>query len=210
MDIKVGYTYTLNEDYFKKRPNENLSVNKGGDLWQKGGRPYFIALQDELDPKTYWAVPLSSNTQKYSKVIQGKIAKRGFCNTLHIGRFGNRETTWLVQNMCPVDGRHVRSLCSTPQGQPLMPDRQDARIVSAMAKGALERTRAGVRFLNVDVLKLYRELDREHRALESRHARNEGRPISTKERFADAQKRARDRNASQAGRPRHRPGRGGR
>ena len=195
MDIQPGLAYTVSNDYFKKYADPYLVMNHGSDKWGDGARPYFIAFRDKQEPGIYWAVPLSSNYAKYGSAYASAIEKRGYCDTLHFADYANRNDVWLVQNMCPITEQYVTGMCATRSGDPIVPYHKDAKEVTRKATKVLKLVQHGVKGLVYpDIERLYKGLLLD-KAIE-KAAEQAGVPRSTQELFAEAVRRAHDRNAS--------------
>lgn len=195
MEIQPGLAYTVSNDYFRRHADPFLVMNHGSDKWGDGARPYFVAFQDKREPDIYWAVPLSSNAAKYGGVYTSAIEQRGYCDTLHFADFANRSDVWLIQNMCPITERYVTGLCMTRSGNPIVPYHKDAKEATRKASKVLKLVQHGVKGLVYpDIERLYKGLLLE-KAIE-RSAERSGASSSAQMAFANAVRRARDRNAS--------------
>ena len=103
MTIRTGYSYHIKDDFFTLINDSFLMSNKEGQNY----RPHFFFINDPNDPDVFWAIPQSTQVQKYREIINNKIAKYGICDTIVIGRFGGRENAFLIQNMFPVIAKYV-------------------------------------------------------------------------------------------------------
>lgn len=86
MYVFPGQFVFLTDQYYSDFGDKNISLghNPSG-LNEKSGRPCFFAFPDPSDPKISWVVPVSSQYQKYEAIVNQKIRKRGFCNTIILG-----------------------------------------------------------------------------------------------------------------------------
>ncbi len=76
-EIKIGYLYHIKDEYFDVVNEENLMQNH-----EKGKkRPTYFTIKDK---NILWFIPISSKVDKYQKIIDKKIEKYGFCNTIII------------------------------------------------------------------------------------------------------------------------------
>ena len=77
MRIKTGYLYHIKDEYFNKINDKNLMQNH-----ERGKkRPTYFTIKDG---KILWFIPVSSKVDKYKKIVNNKIKKYGFCNTILI------------------------------------------------------------------------------------------------------------------------------
>ncbi len=80
--IKTGYLYHIKDEYFDVVNDENLMQNH-----EKGKkRPTYFTIKDK---NILWFIPISSKVDKYQKIIDKKIEKYGFCNTIIIRRIAD-------------------------------------------------------------------------------------------------------------------------
>jgi len=68
MEVKSGYLYHIKDKFFDIMDDKNLMINH-----EKGKkRPtYFVFKEEEI----LWFIPLSSNIEKYQKIIDKKSPK---------------------------------------------------------------------------------------------------------------------------------------
>lgn len=75
MKIKTGYLYHIKDEYFYHVNDDKLMVNH-----ERGKkRPTYFTIKDG---NILWFIPISSKVSKYQKIINNKILKYGFCNTI--------------------------------------------------------------------------------------------------------------------------------
>lgn len=113
MDIQQGYSYHLKQDFFDLVQDKYLMSNKENENY----RPHFYAIQDKKNPALYWMIPISSQTEKYKKIVEKKIKKYGKCNTIIIGKFAGKENAFLIQNSFPVIAKyfdHIHTIENKP------------------------------------------------------------------------------------------------
>ncbi len=103
MDIRVGKSYHIKDEFFTLVNDQKLMENKEGVNY----RPHFFFFADLHTEGIYWAVPQSTKVAKYRSIIQQKINKYGKCNTILIGNFGGHDNAFLIQNMFPVISKYV-------------------------------------------------------------------------------------------------------
>ena len=89
MEIKTGYLYHIKDDYFDFVKDENLMHNH-----EKGKkRPTYFTIKDK---DILWFIPISSKVDKYQKIIDKKIEKYGFCNTIIIRKIAGDEAAIIL------------------------------------------------------------------------------------------------------------------
>lgn len=103
MKLQQGYSYHIKDEFFDLVDEKNLMSNK-----EKGKyRPHFYAIQDRKNPKIYWMIPISSQVEKYKKIISKKEKQYGKCNTIVIGLFAGKENAFLIQNTFPIIEKYI-------------------------------------------------------------------------------------------------------
>ena len=98
--IKTGYLYHIKDSFFDKVKDKGLMSNHEG----KRNRPTYFTIKDK---DILWFIPLSSNIDKYKKIIENKIKKYGSCKTILIRKIANKESVILLQNSFPILEKYI-------------------------------------------------------------------------------------------------------
>ena len=107
MKVETGYLYHIKDEYFDIVNDDNLMQNH-----ERGKkRPTYFTIKDK---DILWFIPLSSKVEKYKKIIDRKIEKFGFCNTILIRKIVDKDAAILLQNAFPalekyIDHAHVEN-----------------------------------------------------------------------------------------------------
>lgn len=112
--MKQGTFFFITDDFFiKYDSDERLMKNKEGSH----NRPCFYAFPDKKEPNIFWCIPISSQVEKYEKIVQNKILKqtaKGYktpkCNTIRFGEVLGQKRAFLIQNMFPVTAAYISSV----------------------------------------------------------------------------------------------------
>lgn len=100
MKIKTGYLYHIKDEFFDIVDDENLMTNH-----ERGKkRPTYFTIEDK---NILWFIPLSSKVNKYKKIVDKKIKKYGFCNTILIKKIFDKESVILLQNAFPTLEKYI-------------------------------------------------------------------------------------------------------
>ena len=100
MEIKTGYLYHIKDEFFDVVNDENLMTNH-----ERGKkRPTYFTIKDK---EILWFIPLSSKVEKYKKIIDKKVKKFGFCNTIIIDKILEKEAAILNQNAFPTLEKYI-------------------------------------------------------------------------------------------------------
>ena len=95
MEIKTGYLYHIKDEYFDVVNDDSLMQNH-----EKGKkRPTYFTIKDG---DILWFIPISSKVEKYQMIINNKIEKYGFCNTIIIRKIADEDAAILLQNAFPT------------------------------------------------------------------------------------------------------------
>lgn len=109
--MKQGTFFFITDDFFTKHdPDGHLMKNKEG----VHNRPCFYAFSDKKEPNIFWCVPVSSQVEKFEKIVQNKISKQTAkgcktpkCNTIRFGEVLGQRRAFLIQNMFPVTATYI-------------------------------------------------------------------------------------------------------
>lgn len=100
MKVQTGYLYHIKDEFFDVVNDENLMVNH-----ERGKkRPTYFTIKDK---DILWFIPLSSKVEKYQKIIDKKIKKYGFCNTIFIRKILEEDSVILFQNAFPTLEKYI-------------------------------------------------------------------------------------------------------
>ena len=112
MKIETGYLYHIKYEFFDIVNDENLMTNH-----ERGKkRPTYFTIKDK-DKDILWFIPLSSKVEKYQKIIDKKMEKYGFCNTIFIRRILEEDSVILFQNAFPTLKKYIDHI-HTSNGAP--------------------------------------------------------------------------------------------
>ena len=147
MEIKTGYLYHIKDEYFNVANDESLMQNH-----EKGKkRPTYFTIKDK---DILWFIPVSSKVEKYQKIIDNKIEKYGFCNTIIIRKIADEESAILLQNAFPTLEKYIDHV-HTVDGVPLKVPTDLQNEIKSMFKNmlALKKRGANLFFNDIDKLK---------------------------------------------------------
>lgn len=146
MKVKTGYLYHIKDKYFDVVNDENLMQNH-----ERGKkRPTYFTIKDK---DILWFIPISSKVKKYQKIIDKKIKKYGFCNTIIIRKIAGRDSAILLQNAFPTIEKYIDHV-HTVDGVPLKVSTDLQTEIKSMFKNMLGLKKRGTNlfFANIDSL----------------------------------------------------------
>ena len=147
MIIKTGYLYHIKDEYFEVVNDDTLMQNH-----EKGKkRPTYFTIKEK---DILWFIPISSKIEKYQKIIDNKIKKYGFCNTIIIRKIAGEDAAILLQNAFPTLERYIDHI-HTINGVPLVvpTDLQDE--IKSLFKNMIGMKKRGTNlfFSDIDQIK---------------------------------------------------------
>ncbi len=83
-------------------------------------RPTYFTIKDK---DILWFIPLSSKVDKYKKIVNTKIKKYGFCNTILIEEVFDKESAILLQNAFPTLEKYIDHVHTVNNKPAKVPDK---------------------------------------------------------------------------------------
>lgn len=89
MKVETGYLYHIKDEFFDIVDDDSLMTNH-----ERGKkRPTYFTIKDG---DILWFIPISSKVDKYKKIVDKKIERFGFCNTIIIDKVIDGEVAILI------------------------------------------------------------------------------------------------------------------
>jgi len=207
-----GHFYFISDEFYKKHdPNNQLMKNKEGIH----DRPCFYAFPDTKNINILWCVPISSQIEKFEKIVKNKLDKqaaRGIkipkCNTIRFGNVMGQKRAFLIQNMFPITANYITATyIDRNTKNPVTVDPKTEKDILVNAKDILKLVFRGYNNLVFsDIKKTHSDLISELSSLQEKKtelaekypAPDQTAKVSMKDRFAAAQAEADRRAAGQA------------
>ena len=153
MEIKTGYLYHIKDEYFSVVNDENLMQNH-----EKGKkRPTYFTIKDK---NILWFIPISSKVEKYQKIIDKKIEKYGFCNTIIIRKIADEDAAILLQNAFPTLEKYIDHV-HTVGGVPLKVPTNLQNEIKSLFKNMLGLKNRGTNLFFTDIDSLKQQMSKE-------------------------------------------------
>ena len=153
MQIKTGYLYHINDKFFDIVNDENLMTNH-----ERGKkRPTYFTIKDK---NILWFIPLSSKVEKYQKIVDKKIEKFGFCNTILIVEMFNKKHAILLQNAFPTLEKYIDHV-HTVDGKPAKVPEVVEKIIFKSFKDLIKLKNRGINLFFADVDKIKKQMEDE-------------------------------------------------
>ena len=146
MEIKTGYLYHIKDEYFDVVNDDSLMQNH-----EKGKkRPTYFTIKDK---EILWFIPISSKIDKYKKIINKKIERYGFCNTILIEKIFNEEAAILLQNAFPTLEKYIDHV-HTVDGHPARVPEKLEKIILNNFKELSKLHKRGIKVFFTDIDKI--------------------------------------------------------
>ena len=150
MEIKTGYLYHIKDKYFDIVNDDNLMQNH-----ERGRkRPTYFTIKDK---NILWFIPISSKVEKYQKIIDKKIEKYGFCNTILVEKIFNEDSVILLQNAFPTLEKYIDHV-HTNDGKPAKVPEKLQKIILKNFQELMELHTRGIKVFFVDIDKLKQKM----------------------------------------------------
>ena len=143
VEIKTGYLYHIKDEYFDVVNDDSLMQNH-----EKGKkRPTYFTIKDK---DILWFIPLSSKVEKYKKIVNKKVEKFGFCNTILIENVFDKKTAILLQNAFPTLEKYIDHI-HTIDGKPAKIPETLEKIILENFKNLLKLKSKGINLFFTDI-----------------------------------------------------------
>ncbi|MGN0492284.1 MAG: type III toxin-antitoxin system CptIN family toxin [Acutalibacteraceae bacterium] len=132
--------YVISDEFFKDFPDPYLKGNK------EEHRPHYYALRDERTG-LYWMIPMSSQIEKYTNIINKRISRNKPCDILHIAKLDNGKTSvFLIQDIFPVSDKYISRKYTIAENHLKITSERLAKIIEQKARKTLGMIRRGIKF----------------------------------------------------------------
>ena len=146
MEVKTGYLYHIKDSFFKVVNDSTLMSNKENN----NKRPTYFTIKDK---NILWFIPLSTKVEKYQAIIDKKVAKYGFCNTILIREVGGKNSVILLQNAFPTLEKYIDH-AHTVDGVPLRVSTELRDEILKNFKNIMDLRAKGINLFFTDIDKI--------------------------------------------------------
>ena len=147
MQIHTGYLYHIKDEFFNVVNDEKLMTNH-----ERGKkRPTYFTIKDK---DILWFIPISSKVEKYQKIIDKKVKKYGFCNTILIEKIFDNDSAILIQNAFPTLEKYIDHV-HTINNKPVKVSKKLSEIILENFRNLMELKEKGKNlfFPDIDAIK---------------------------------------------------------
>ena len=151
MEIKTVYLYHIKDEFFDIVNDDNLMANH-----EKGKkRPTYFTIKDK---DILWFIPLSSKIDKYEKIVNNKIKRYGFCNTILIEKIFDKKTAILLQNAFPTLEKYIDHIHTIDNIPAKVPDTL-SKIILKEFKKLMKLKEKGINLFFTDIDKIKEQME---------------------------------------------------
>lgn len=144
--------YFLSDEYCEKFKNYGVMSNKEITTNRINRRPCFYAISDPQNPEIYWMIPISSQVEKYERLLREKLKKYRVYDGLEFGFVQGRKAAFLLQNICPVKKEHIiEEYLDINTGESIRIPNDVKRKLHAKARKIINKYYDGVKIVLTDL-----------------------------------------------------------
>jgi len=104
-----------------------------------------------------WFIPINSKVDKYKKVINKKVERYGFCNTIIIRKIVDKDAAILLQNAFPTLEKYIDHV-HTIDGIPFKVPTDLQQEIKSMFKNMLGLKKRGTNLFFTDIDKIKKKM----------------------------------------------------
>ena len=136
---KTGF-YIIKDKFFDDMSDPYLKGNKAGN------RPHYYCFEDS-STGIYWMIPLSSQIDKYRRIMEKKEKAGKPCDILHIVKLDdNRQSAFLIQDMFPITEEYIEREYTIAGNHLMLTSEHTAREIEQKARKVMGMLKRGIKF----------------------------------------------------------------
>jgi len=148
--IETGYLYHIKNEFFDIVNDDSLMTNH-----ERGKkRPTYFTIKDG---DILWFIPISSKVDKYKRIVNRKIEKFGFCNTIIIDKVIDGEAAILIQNAFPTLEKYIDHI-HTVDGKPAKISEPLEKNILDNFEDLLKLKKRGINLFFTDIDKIKKQM----------------------------------------------------
>ena len=136
---KTGF-YIIRDKFFEDMSDPYLKGNKAEN------RPHYYCLEDTCTG-IYWMIPLSSQLEKYKRIMEKKEKAGKPCDIIHIVKLDDsRQSAFLIQDMFPITDEYIEREYTIAGNHLMLTSEHTAKEIEQKAKKVMGMLKRGVKF----------------------------------------------------------------
>ena len=137
---KTGF-YIIKDKFFEDMSDPYLRGNKAGN------RPHYYCFED-TSRGIYWMIPLSSQIDKYKRIVEKKEKAGKPCDIIHIVKLDDsRQSAFLIQDMFPISNEYIEREYTIAGNHLMLTSEHTAKEIEQKAKKVMGMLKRGVKFM---------------------------------------------------------------
>ena len=137
---KTGF-YIIKDKFFEDMSDPYLKGNKAGN------RPHYYCFED-TSRGIYWMIPLSSQIDKYKRIVEKKEKAGKPCDIIHIVKLDDsRQNAFLIQDMFPISDEYIEREYTIAGNHLMLTSEHTAKEIEQKAKKVMGMLKRGVKFM---------------------------------------------------------------
>ena len=137
---KTGF-YIIKDKFFEDMSDPYLKGNKAGN------RPHYYFFED-TSRRIYWMIPLSSQIDKYKRIVEKKEKAGKPCDIIHIVKLDDsRQSAFLIQDMFPITDEYIEREYTIAGNHLMLTSEHTAKEIEQKAKKVMGMLKRGVKFM---------------------------------------------------------------
>ncbi len=136
---KTGF-YIVKDKFFEDMSDPYLKGNKAGN------RPHYYCFED-TGTGIFWMIPLSSQINKYKRIIEKKEKVGKPCDIIHIVKLDySRESAFLIQDMFPITEEYIEREYTIAGNHLVLTSEHTVKEIERKARKVMGMLKRGVKF----------------------------------------------------------------
>ena len=136
---KTGF-YIIKDSFFEDMADPYLKGNKTGN------RPHYYCFED-MGTGIYWMIPLSSQIDKYKRIVEKREKAGKTCDIIQIVKLDNsRWSAFLIQDMFPITDTYIEREYTIANNHLMLTSEHTAKEIEQKAKKVMGMLKRGVKF----------------------------------------------------------------
>ena len=137
---KTGF-YIIMDKFFEDMSDPYLKGNKAGN------RPHYYCFED-TSTEIYWMIPLSSQIDKYKRIVEEREKVGKPCDIIHIVKLDDsKQSAFLIQDMFPITDEYIEREYTIAGNHLMLTSEHTAKEIEQKAKKVMGMLKRGVKFM---------------------------------------------------------------
>ena len=137
---KTGF-YIIKDKFFEDMSGPYLKGNKAGN------RQHYYCFE-YTSTVIYWTIPLSSQIDKYKRIVEKREKAGKPCDIIHIVKLDDsKQSAFLIQDMFPITDEYIEREYTIAGNHLMLTSEHTAKEIEQKAKKVMGMLKRGVKFM---------------------------------------------------------------